>query len=135
MSYRKRLLIPVDGANLTLYTKTHTPISNSYTRIVIGGRGPYVEMNSSQIILGCCQIPNEEEWRIGSNRAYYIEYRTIDSSYTKVYHQKKTVAYADYKIGLFYISLFDLVQNDGTNLLSDKFVKEIKKNEDQLELF
>ena len=34
--------------------------------------------------------------------------RTKDQSNVKVYDQKRTVEYADYKVGLFYISPFDL---------------------------
>jgi len=34
--------------------------------------------------------------------------RTWDPSNVKVYDQKRTVEYADYEVGLFYISPFDL---------------------------
>jgi hypothetical protein len=37
-----------------------------------------------------------------------VEWRTKDQSKVKVYDQKRTVEYADYKVGLFYISPFDL---------------------------
>ena len=37
-----------------------------------------------------------------------MEWRTNDQSNVKVYDQKRTVDYADYKVGLFYISPFDL---------------------------
>ena len=37
-----------------------------------------------------------------------MEWRTRDQSNVKVYDQKRTVEYADYKVGLFYISAFDL---------------------------
>ena len=37
-----------------------------------------------------------------------MEWRTKDQSNVKVYDQKRTVDYADYKVGLFYISPFDL---------------------------
>jgi hypothetical protein len=37
-----------------------------------------------------------------------VESRTKDQSNVKVYDQKRTVDYADYKVGLFYISPFDL---------------------------
>ena len=35
-------------------------------------------------------------------------WRTKDQSNVKVYDQKRTVEYADYEVGLFYISPFDL---------------------------
>jgi len=37
-----------------------------------------------------------------------VEWRTKDQSNAKVYDQKRTVDYANYKVGLFYISPFDL---------------------------
>ena len=37
-----------------------------------------------------------------------MEWITKDQSSVKVYDQKRSVDYADYKVGLFYISPFDL---------------------------
>jgi hypothetical protein len=37
-----------------------------------------------------------------------VEWRTKDQSNVKVYEQSRTVDYADYRVGLFYISPFDL---------------------------
>jgi hypothetical protein len=37
-----------------------------------------------------------------------LEWRTYDESRVKVYEQKRRVDYADYKVGLLYISPFDL---------------------------
>jgi hypothetical protein len=41
-------------------------------------------------------------------KVFYVEWRTKDQSNVKVYDQKRTVEYADYKVGLFYISPFEL---------------------------
>ena len=41
-------------------------------------------------------------------KAIFLEWRTKDQINVKVYDQKRTVDYADYKVGLFYISPFDL---------------------------
>ena len=37
-----------------------------------------------------------------------MEWRSKDQNNVKVYDQKRSVDYADYKVGLFYISPFDL---------------------------
>ena len=42
------------------------------------------------------------------DKVFFVEWRTKDQSNVKVYDQKRTVDYADYKVGLFYISPFDL---------------------------
>ena len=48
---------------------------------------------------------------------YYAEYRSNDDADVKVYWQKKAVDYADYRVGLYYISPFDLVDGDGHELI------------------
>ena len=47
----------------------------------------------------------EHPWE---DRVFYLGWRTKGQSNVKVYDQKRTVDYADYKVGLFYISPFDL---------------------------
>lgn len=56
-------------------------------------------------------MPDEEKYRLEhpwKDRVYCVEWRTNDESRVKVYDQKRTVDYADYRVGLFYISAFDL---------------------------
>jgi len=78
-------------------------VANGFNRIVHGGRGAYVEFNDDQILKDVLYVPKKERWRLEpGSQAYYDEYRTSDG--VKVYHQKKTVTYADYKVGMWYIS-------------------------------
>jgi hypothetical protein len=79
-------------------TKLGVPVADSFTRIVHGGRGAYVEFASVRNVF----VPDKEQWRHRSDKAFYEEYRTFDG--IKVYHQRKLVDYADYKIGMWYIS-------------------------------
>jgi hypothetical protein len=37
-----------------------------------------------------------------------VEWRSKDQNNVKIYEQSKTVDYADYKMGLFYVSPFEL---------------------------
>lgn len=113
-NYIERLKIPVDLGDGT--TKFFTPsgllVATGYDRIVIGGRGPYIEFNRSQILHENILVPPKEIWRIDSDISFYIEYRTNDVNNVKIYFQKKTVNYADYKVGFYYISPFDLKTPD-----------------------
>lgn len=112
-SYIKRLRIPLDGRDkLSLYSKSGALLANGYTRVVIGKRGPYVEFNDSQIQKDNFTIPKEELYRLTNRVAFYVEYRSTDPSNVMLYYQKRTVAYADYRIGMYYISPFDLVMTD-----------------------
>lgn len=97
----------VSSNDLQFYTKTGLLIATGYDRLVIGKRGPYVEF--SDVVLDNIHIPNEQKYRLDSLVVYYDEYRTNDECNVKVYFQKKTVKYADYKIGKWYISPYDLV--------------------------
>ena len=111
-NYEDRLRIPVEGNNHTRFeTSTGLHVATGYTRIVLGGRGPYIEFNSDQIILGNIHVPENERDRLKEPKrsyVYYFEWRTNDEANVKVYEQMKTVDYADYKIGLLYISPFNL---------------------------
>jgi len=106
-TYEERLKIPIKGMVLDLFTKTGLKVSIGYERIVIGGRGPYVEFTDEQIIQTNFLVPEDQRWRFTNSNSYYNEYRTSQDN-VKVYHQKKTVDYADYKVGMWYISPFDL---------------------------
>ena len=79
-------------------------IATGFKRIVHGGRGAYVEFAPNQMFKSELTIPSSQQWRIGSRAAYYIEYRTKDSSDVKVYFQLRPVVYADYIPGMLYIA-------------------------------
>jgi hypothetical protein len=81
------------------------------TRVVIGGRGPHIEFLPGHLIWDNLHMLDEERYRTEhswKDNVFYVEWRTKDQSSVKVYDQKRTVDYADYKVGLFYISPFDL---------------------------
>ncbi len=110
--YAKRMLIRLTENDKSLYLlSTHSglDIATGYQRVVIGKRGPYIEFTDTNLIKTSIFIPENEKWRLNSKLAYYHEYRTIDKSYVKFYYQRKTVAYADYLVGMWYVSPFDLL--------------------------
>ena len=109
-----------DGETVSLWTGDCKQISNGYSRIVIGGRGPYVEFTDEQILLDNFHVPREQLYRLTDKRIYYVEFRSSCRSNVKLYYQMKTVAYADYKIGMFYISPFELFLSDGTPVARSK---------------
>lgn len=111
-SYEKRLKIPITGDSTTSFTtKTGRHIATGYSRIVIGDRGPYIEFDANMIDSSSLHIPKDQEYRMEDMRVYYIELRSIDKSNVKVYYQLKTVAYADYKLDMFYVTPFELLAN------------------------
>jgi len=87
-----------------LHTFAGTHIATGYQRIVVGGRGAYIELSAEQINHAAFQIPANAEWRLTNPNAYYTEYRSDDAACVKLYHQRRLVDYADYRIGMYYLA-------------------------------
>lgn len=108
-NYKDRLSIPIYGNRNTIFsTSSGLEVAKGYERIVIGQRGPYIEFVKEELISESIFIPEDQKWRSYSSKAFYVELRTKED-FVKIYFQKRVVEYADYKIGFFYISPFDLL--------------------------
>lgn len=107
--YTKRLLLPTVNKipKINLYSCSGELLATSYTRIVIGERGPYVEHLPATIEWYNFHIPTDLLWKVESPTVDYVEYRS-NQDHVKLYLQKREVNYATYKIGLIYLSPFDL---------------------------
>lgn len=120
--------------DVTLFTArdpgygTVLKVSNGYNRIVIGGRGPYVEFTEDRIDWKAFHIPKDQVYRLTDRRVYYVELRSNDINNVKLYYQLQTVAYADYKIGMLYISPYDLFLSTGECLVTSKSQPISKEN-------
>lgn len=113
---KDRLNIPLNSEessfSFPFCTNTGLVAAKDYNRVVIGQRGPYIEFSGHQIVRDNFFIPQDQKWRLDPKwnyLVYYIEFRTKDKSYVKLYYQQKEVKYADYVIGKMYISPFDLL--------------------------
>lgn len=86
-----------------IYLKDGTLFANEFVRVVHGERGDYVEFTEEQILpklkykLGDKPIFNNKV-------IYYFWMYPYKHKDVKVYQQLKTVGYADYKIGMYYVS-------------------------------
>ena len=117
-SYEERFRIPLDGdSNVEFFTKSGLFVAIGFTRIVIGGRGPYIEFSPDQIIMDNLYVPKHAEHKLAMSLTYYHEYRSKDQCFVKVYHQKMGVTYADYLIDMFYIAPSDLKTAEFEDLL------------------
>jgi len=118
--WRKRLNISVDTGNdkLIFLSKSGLHLATGYTRVVIGKRGPYVEFQHKQIQWGYFEVPDGQEYRWHDSTAFYVEFRSKCASNVMLYYQKRTVSYADYKVGMFYMSPADLVMQSTCPVVS-----------------
>lgn len=90
--------------NAIYFKGTKIAVAEKFERIVHGGRGAYVEFDEKDIISSGLYVPESQAWRLHSDKAYYIELRHMEYKKAKIYSQLKTVDYADYKVGYYYIS-------------------------------
>ena len=89
-----------------IYLKSNgTLFATGYNRIVHGERGDYVEFEKEHIIQKLYSLFNNfKNESIDDLDIYYYWLYPESDKETKVYLQKKTVKYADYKIGKYYVS-------------------------------
>lgn len=112
--YRGRLRLPLAGDDTTeFYTLAGTHIATGYRRVVVGDYGAYIEFTPAQIRHHTIKLkfPGEP-----SRPVKYIWHQAKDVAQTKVYEQRATVVYADYKPGLYYISPLELTTADQKRL-------------------
>ena len=94
-----------------LKTVKGTLICNSYDRIVIGDYGAFIEYSEPAGEYIC--KPGQEYRMQDSRYKYKVKYdwlTTKDSSDIKIYKQKHTVTYADYKVGKYYVSVHEVMR-------------------------
>lgn len=96
----------------SLYTLDDTLVSKGYTRIVIGDYGAYVEISPEQICEDALRYKPGQEYREKlpqfAKNVKYAWLTAKDNSDCKIYRQKRTVAYADYVPGMYYISVYEV---------------------------
>ena len=96
-----------NGEQRNLYTPNGILIATAYKRVVIGDFGAYVEIDTQDILKNNLIVKAGQEYRIGDPRykdtVKYNWLTVIGDEDIKVYFQKKTVLYADYKVGMIYI--------------------------------
>lgn len=135
VTMKQRFKISVDGnPTIKFYTKNGLLLATGYKRIVIGGRGAYIEFDPSQIAHDNIYVPKYAEHKLENNLSYYHEYRSKDECDVKLYDQKLRVSYADYKVGMWYISP-NVVKTDEFEDLLPLYQDSIVEASDEPNLF
>lgn len=109
--YRFERNLPVNlWKHMELKTWNGTLFANGYERIVIGDYGAFIEISEDQIIKGSLKVAEGQEYRFEDqykNCKYY--WLTVsDGSNIKIYLQRNTVNYADYRVGFYYVSVYEV---------------------------
>jgi len=101
--YASQLELPLEGDGRCLRNALGmgTIICRGYTRIVIGDYGAFVEFSEEQANYPC---GFDLRWPGKPRRPVkYLWCQTRDPLKTKVYLQQRTVSYADYRVGFYYV--------------------------------
>lgn len=100
----------VNGWVDTLFTLNGSPICDGYDRIVIGDYGAFIEFSTSPYSF---IVKPGQEYRIDDERySKNVKYHWLtinDDSDVKIYHQMRTVAYADYLPDKYYVSVHEVL--------------------------
>lgn len=105
LEFHSALVLPEfsDGEPMHFFSSSGLLIATGYERVVVGDRGAYIEFWPDQIAKNNIFIPDHARYRLTDKVCYYNEWQSKCNSKVFIYEQKKTVAYADYLIGMFYI--------------------------------
>jgi hypothetical protein len=83
--YRQRVKLPpfcsTEDERLEFRTRSGLVLARGYVRVEFGGRGPYIEFTSAQIV-------REAIKHVKAKWVQYSEFRSTDTSHVKLYFQK-----------------------------------------------
>ena len=123
--YKYKEHLSLAGARDSLYSNNGLILSNGYDRIVIGDYGAFIEISALDIVLDHITVQQGQEFRISDpqfkDRVKYHWLTAKDNSHCKIYFQQRTVDYADYKPGFYYISPYE-VKTERELSLNDKVI-------------
>lgn len=93
-----------------------TLLAVGYKRIVVGDYGAFVEVAPEYMRVENLRCQPGQEYRMNDERfsknVKYFWLTAKDQSSCKIYFQKKTVSYADYVPGMFYISPYEVYEEN-----------------------
>ena len=102
----------VDGVEADLFSKQGVLISTGYNRVVIGDYGPFIEFEKAHVVRSNIRCQPGQKYRYRDpkfkDKVKYFWYTAKEESGVKIYFQQRTVSYADYKVGSFYVSPFEV---------------------------
>ena len=92
-----------------LFTKSGELLAVIPNRLVIGDYGAFVEINPNDIMTQL-YVPKGQEFRLKPDFKGKYQWYTTKQGDCKIYKQVRPVKYADYKVGMYYISPYEIKQ-------------------------
>lgn len=107
--------LSIDGVNMPLYTSKGTLLCSGYERIVVGDYGAYIEFSHEQANRELFVCAPGQEYRYEERYRNNVKYNWLtigDGSNCKIYEQLRPVKYADYKPGMYYVSVYEAFNDE-----------------------
>lgn len=98
----------LQGQKLKLFTSEGSVLCFEYDRVVVGDYGAFIEFTNPATKL---IVEKGQEYRQQPRYVNNVKYDWLtvqDFSHIKIYYQKRTVKYADYKVGKYYVSPYEV---------------------------
>ena len=98
------------GESWHVYTLSGQLIAKDYKQIIIGDYGCYVEIADDDMIKENIIVKPGQEFRLSMDfLGKYHWYTDSHKQKIKLYFQTKGVNYADYTVGMWYVSPYDVI--------------------------
>lgn len=95
-----------------LYSKKGIQVCKRYNRIVIGDYGAFVEIENISAVKHNYVLEFGEQWRVWDERYKndidFVWLTTYLYDDMKIFYQKRLVSYGDFKIGCYYIPVWEV---------------------------
>lgn len=92
------------------YIDDNKKLCSKVERVVVGDHGPYIEFKPENILVKTECVAGKEYKHDDkySKTVKYFDENPVGFSNVLLYNQQRTVTYADYKAGMYYVSPYDL---------------------------
>ena len=96
--------------NVDIFIDEDKKLCSKVERVVVGDHGPYIEFKPENILVDveCVkgkEFKHDDKYK---NTVKYFDENPVGYEGVLLYNQQKTVSYADYKAGMYYVSPYDL---------------------------
>lgn len=104
--YRNVTEVPLNKITPVFKDLEENKVAVGYSRLVVGDHGAYFEFEEKHLCdVNELKVKPGQEFRCSSSNNPYVKYVWLETKGgTKVYLQTKTVRYADYVPGRYYVS-------------------------------
>lgn len=131
--YIKKFGVELD-CDIDAYLDKDVKLCSHVERVVIGDHGPYVEFKPENLLVKteCMsgkEFKHDEKY---SKTVKYFDENPVGYGSVLLYNQQRTVTYADYKPGMYYVSPYDLYSIKKIEPVKELYIDKQEKRTDDV---